>query len=183
MKAIVTTLAIAILAVGCATTAPHQEFAEILQRAGQGDPAAQAEAGHCYQYGDGVTKDPTKAYAWNLKAANQGNAMAQHNLAVMLDEGIDIPEDNATAVEWYRKSAEQGHPAAQLNLAIMYWRGEGVKQDLEQAWNLLNTVRMSSPNKQAQWQARAALDEIKKELGVTTDSFSYPEWNVLQQSR
>ena len=147
-----------------------------------GDNAAQAEIGYAYQYGDGVTKDPNEALKWNLKAANQGNAMAQHNLAVMYDEGIDIPEDNTEAIKWYRKAAEQGHPKSQLNLGIMYWKGEGITKNIEKAWNLLNSVRISSSDKQAKWAARGALDEIKKEIGAKTGTFSYPEWDVLQES-
>jgi len=182
MKTITTAVAICSLTFGCTTNAPQRSFEEHLQLAENGDPAAQAEIAYCYQYGDGVPRDAQKALAWNIKAADQGSAMAQHNLAVMYDEGVDIPEDNSKAVEWYKKAAEQGHSSAQLNLAVMYWRGEGVDKDLEQAWNLFNTVRISSSDKQAQWRARGALDEIKKELGVDTGPYSYPTWDALQES-
>ncbi len=181
MKISLATIVLMLLAIGCTPSYPPRDMTAIKQNAEMGDANAQAELGFSYQYGDGVIKDPNEALKWNLKAANQGNAMAQHNLAVMYDEGIDIREDNAEAIKWYRKAAEQGHPRAQLNLGVMYWRGEGIPKDLEQAWNLLNTVRISSTDKQAQWAARAALDEIKKEIGANAGTFDYPEWDALQE--
>ena len=170
------------LAIGCAISHPPRDITAIKQKAEMGDTNAQAEIGFSYQYGDGVEKDPSEALKWNIKAASQGNPIAQHNLAVMYDEGVDIPEDNAEAIKWYRKAAEQGHPRAQLNLGVMYWRGEGVSKNLEQAWNLLNTVRLSSTDKRAKWAARGALDEIKKEIGSKAGPFSYPDWDDLQES-
>ncbi len=147
-----------------------------------GDANAQAEIGFSSQYGDGVEKDPNEALKWNLKAASQGNLMAQHNLAVMYDEGVDIPEDNAEVIKWYRKAAKQGHPRAQLNLGVLYWRGEGVSKNLKQAWNLLNTVRISSRDKRAKWKAVGVLDEIKKDIGAKAGTFSYPDWDALQET-
>ena len=42
---------------------------------------------------------------------------------------------------------------------------------------------MISPDEQAKWKARGALDEMKKEIGV--DKFigplTYPEWDELQK--
>ena len=182
MKKTIVTFILVFLATGCATSFPQRDISAIKQKAEIGNVDAQAEIGYSYQYGDGVEKNPTEALKWNLKAANQGNAMAQHNLAVMYDEGVDIQEDNAEAVKWYQKAAEQGHPRAQLNLGVMYWRGEGVPKNLEKAWNLLNTVRITSTDKDARWAARGALDEIKKELGANIGNFSYPEWDALQKS-
>jgi hypothetical protein len=173
---------IIVLAGGCATSPPSRDMIAIKQMAENGDINAQAELGYSYQYGDEMNKSPNEALKWNLAAANQGSPMAQHNLAVMYDEGVDIPENNAEAIKWYHKAAGQGHPRAQLNLGIMYWKGEGVTKDLEQAWNLLNTVRISSNDKQAKWAARGALDEIKTEIGSQLGSYSYPEWRVLQES-
>jgi len=177
---LITILSLTIL--GCVSTPPRISFDGYKQKAEQGDLNSQAEIGYCYQYGDGVAKDPQKALKWNLMAAKQGNAMAQHNLAVMYDEGVDISEDNVEAIKWYMEAAEQGHPSAQLNLGVMYWRGEEVEKDLRHAWNLLNQVRMSSPEKNAKWRARGALDEIKKELNSSLGKFSYPEWEDVQKS-
>ena len=182
MKKTIVTFILTLLVTGCATSYQPRDIATIKQKAEIGNADAQAEIGYSYQYGDGVEKSPAEALKWNLKAANQGNAMAQHNLAVMYDEGVDIQEDNAEAIKWYQKAAEQGHPRAQLNLGVMYWRGEGVTKNIEKAWNLLNTVRIASTDKDAKWAARGALDEIKKEIGADIGTFSYPEWDALQKS-
>jgi TPR repeat protein len=175
-------VAFIVLIVGCATHPSPRNMTNIKQKAESGDVNAQAELGFSYQYGDGVEKNPIEALKWNLMAANQGSPMAQHNLAVMYDEGVDIPENNTEAIKWYRKAAEQGHPRAQLNLGIMYWQGEGVNRNLQQAWNLLNSVRISSTDKKAKWAARGALDEIKKEIGSKVGPLSYPEWDGLKES-
>jgi TPR repeat protein len=182
MKNVILMVILILAVLGCTSVPPRPSFDEFMRSAKQGDPAAQAEIGYCYQYGDGVTKDSQKALKWNHKAAEQGNAMAQHNLAVMYDEGVDIPENNSEAIKWYTKAAEQGHPSAQLNLGVMYWRGEGVEKNLQQAWGLLNQVRMSSPDNNAKWRAREALDEIKKELDSSLGQFIYPAWEDVQKS-
>ena len=153
--------------------------------AAQGNSVAQSTLGYIYQYGQGVPRDPQAALLWDRKAAEQGDSYGQLNLAVMLDEGVDVPEDNQQAAEWYWKAARQGQPRAQLNLGVMYMNGEGVEKDLKQAWELLNHVRFTSKDKQAQWLARNSLDKIKKELGVDGPGgpgrFSYPDWDRLQK--
>ena len=182
MRKLILLFFIIVLTIGCVTSPPPRDMTAIKQSAENGDVNAQAELGYSYQYGDGVDKNPNEALKWNLAAANHGSLMAQHNLAVMYDEGVDIPENNAEAIKWYRKAAERGHPRSQLNLGIMYWKGEGVTKNLEQAWNLLNTVRISSKDKQAKWAARGALDEIKTDIGARSGPYSYPEWHALQKS-
>lgn len=139
------------------------------------------DLGWFYQNGQYVEKDINKAIEWYEKAAEQGSSQAQVNIAVIYDQGVDVPENNELAVEWYKKAADQGHDTALLNLGINYWKGEGVEQNYEQAWNLLNRVRMTTRNKKAQWAARGALDEIKGELGIKNGEFSYPAWDKLKR--
>lgn len=153
----------------------------IIEKAEQGDVSAQLELGWLYQYGEGVEKDIRKALEWYEKAAKQGSSQAQVNIAVIYDEGVDVPENNELAIEWYKKAAGQGHDTALLNLGVNYWKGEGVEQNYEEAWNLLNRVRMTARNKKAQWAARGALDRIKGELGAKNGEFSYPTWEKLKR--
>jgi TPR repeat protein len=101
-------------------------------------------------------------------------------LAVIYDEGVDVSENNELAVEWYQKSAIQGHGVAQLNLGILYLNGEGVKQNNELAWNLLNNARMNRMNNKAQWRARSLLSEMKQKLRIKAGENSYPAWNELR---
>lgn len=142
---------------------------------------AQVDLGWFYQNGQFVEKNVKQAIDLYTKAANQGNSQAQLNLAVLYDEGIEVPEDNELAVKWYKLAAEQGSETAQLNLGVNYWKGEGVVQDYEKAWNMLNRVRMATSDKKTKWRARAILDSIKEELGVSNrfEKSYYPSWEKL----
>jgi TPR repeat protein len=149
-----------------------------------GNALAQGTLGWFYQYGQGVETNFPAAISWYQKAAEQGHAMSQLNLAVVYDDGIGVATNKEEAVKWYRLAADQGEPRAQLDLAVMYWRGEGVTQDYKQAWDLFNRVRVTSPDKAAQWKARAALDKMVEELGVDQrrlGRMNYPAWEVVQK--
>ena len=147
-----------------------------------GHAGAQVDLGWFYQNGQYTEKDVKQAVDWYAKAANQGNSQAQLNLAVLYDEGIDLPENNELAVKWYKLAVVQGNVPAKLNLGINYWKGEGIEQDYEKAWNMLNDVRMTAFDKKAKWRARDVLDQIKGELCVADrfDEFSYPSWEKLK---
>jgi TPR repeat protein len=154
------------------------------EAAERGNAFAQGTLGWFYQYGIGVETNYPLALAWYRKAADQGSAASQLNLAIMYDDGIGVSTNKEEAVKWYRLAAAQGQPRAQLDLAVMYWHGEGVKQDYKQAWDLLNVVRMTSKDKQAQWKARADLDMMLEELGVDQRQIgrmNYPDWEVVQR--
>ena len=71
-----------------------------------------------------------------------------------------------------------------LNAGLQLRDGKGTAQDYEQAWNLLNQVRLASRHSELGWKAVAALDQIKSELGVdrSIDRFSYPEWDVVEKA-
>ena len=154
------------------------------EAADHGNALAQGTLGWFFQYGQGVETNLPIAISWYRKAAEQGQAMSQLNLAVMYDDGIGVATNKEEAVKWYRLAADQGEPRAQLDLAVMYWRGEGVPRDYKQAWNLLNHIRVASPDKAAQWKARAALDKMLEELGVDQrrlGRMNYPDWEVVQK--
>jgi TPR repeat protein len=166
----------------------QKDFGEALkwyqEAAEHGNALAQGTLGWFYQSGQGVETNFQTAISWYRKAAEQGHAMSQLNLAVMYDDGIGTATNKEEAVKWYRLAADQGQPRAQLDLAVMYWRGEGVAQDYKQAWDLFNVVRMTSPDKAAQWRARAALDKVLEELGVDQrrlGRMNYPAWEVVQK--
>ena len=55
---------------------------ELKKAAEQGDAKAQFVLGGCYDFGDGVEKNPTEAVKWYRKAAEQGYAPAQFNLGL-----------------------------------------------------------------------------------------------------
>lgn len=101
------------------------------QSAGSGSAAAAFNLGLCYENGEGVRQDFTKALRWYTKAAEQGHMRAQCSAGVLCENGGDgafdpRPEE---AFQWYVKSAEQGNPRAQALLASAYRRGFGCEQD------------------------------------------------------
>lgn len=150
-----------------------------------GNARAQDTMGWFFQTGQGVTKDVKMAISWYQKAVDQGFANAQHNLAVLYDEGVDVPLNKAEAVKLYQAAAAQGHPRAKLNLGVMYWKGDGVDKDMKKAWDFLNNVRISRRDKEAEYAARKALDQMKEELNVDprkVGRFAYPDWAELEKS-
>ena len=88
----------------------------------------------CYENGEGVKKDKTKAAEWYRKSAEQGYARAQCNLGYYYQFGKGIlASDDAKAVEWYRKAADQGYACAQYYLGESYKNGWGVEKDKSKA--------------------------------------------------
>jgi len=70
----------------------------------------------CYDNGDGVDKDPTKAIEWYSKAADQGYAIAQYALGICYLRGNGVNSNEVNATYWLQKAAMQGDTNAQLVL-------------------------------------------------------------------
>ena len=112
----------------------YREAAEL------GDATAQFALGKCYEDGDGVVQNLTKAIEWYRKAAEQGNGKAQFALGLCY-EGDRVEQNLAEAVKWYQKTAENedtGGEAseAMYHLALCYENGKGVEKDLTKAFKL-----------------------------------------------
>ena len=73
-----------------------------------------------YDFGEGVTKNLSKAAYWFEKAALQGPVGAQFMLASMYYYGGGVKKDHSKAAYWFEKAALQDQPDAQYNLAMMY---------------------------------------------------------------
>jgi len=89
--------------------------------------------GRMYDYGQGVTKNPSEAVTWYRKAAEQGHPGAQNNLGVMYVNGRGVTKNDSEAVKWFRKAAEQGASIGQCSLGNMYLNGSGVARDYYEA--------------------------------------------------
>ena len=87
------------------------------------DAKAQYNFGCCYYYGEGVTKDYSKAVYWYQKAAEQGYAVAQYNFGCCYYYGEGVTKDYNQAVYWFQKAAEQGNAAAQKKLNELKAKG------------------------------------------------------------
>ena len=179
MKAILLSLALALLMAGCSEESrsvghdgyvedktflsslhslknKRTEFDRIKRLAKGGDKSAQDNLGVMYSIGDGVPQDYKEAAKWFTKAAEQGYANAQHSLGVMYSIGDGVPQDYKEAVKWFTKAAEQGDADAQINLGVMFDNGEGVPKDLVQAYAWYNVA-----NAYGQEKAKECRDKIE----------------------
>ena len=69
----------------------------------QGHAGAQLELGLMYIFGQGVSKNNSKAVKWIRKAAEQGYALAQFNLGVLYNEGTGLSQNHQEAVRRFPK--------------------------------------------------------------------------------
>ena len=90
---------------------------------------AQCMLGICYENGDGVDKDLTKAVDFYRKAAKQKNAEAQYFLGDCLFDGRGVKQNRAKAFKLWKKAADQGCAVAQNDIGYCYREGIVVKQD------------------------------------------------------
>lgn len=111
--------------------------------AAKGNPVAQFNIGHMYEFGEGVTPSHELAAKWYELAADQGDARAQQRLASLYyDQGkYDI------AVMWYERGAEQGLAEAQADLGASYGLGQGVPQSYIHAHMWSNISSLNGFNK------------------------------------
>ena len=60
----------------------------------------------CYDNGEGVTQDKTKAFEWFLKAAENGSVDAMKEVGCCLCRGTGVSRDLKKAREWLTKASE-----------------------------------------------------------------------------
>ena len=89
----------------------------LLEKAQNGDAAAQFELARDYLHGEGEAKDEKKAFDWMSSAARQGNVDAEAGLGFFLASGIGTDKDESKGIEHLRAAAEKGSPKAAYNLA------------------------------------------------------------------
>ena len=87
----------------------------------------------CYDKGQGVPQDHSKAAYWYQKAADLNLPEGQYMLALCYDKGQGVSQDYSKAAHWYQKAADQNFAEAQNMLALCYEDGQGVPQDYSQA--------------------------------------------------
>jgi len=77
-----------------------------LERAEQGDPAAQYQLGYCCEQGLGTPVDLEAATRWYARAARQGHGRAQYHLGLAYAYGgAGLPWDLAAACQWLSLAA------------------------------------------------------------------------------
>lgn len=90
--------------------------------------------GYCYEQGNGVVLNSTKAFELYNRAAEAGSSRGMLMVACCYAGGVSVKQDFAKAEEWFVKSAAAGSVTACYNLGIMYEKGEeGVPADKKKA--------------------------------------------------
>jgi len=92
--------------------------------------------GYCYNHGQGVEKDISKAVGLYQQAADMGNPLAINNLGRCYEYGEGVEKDISKAVELYQRAADMGNSAAMNGLGDCYYYGQGVEKDLSKAIEL-----------------------------------------------
>ncbi len=124
-------------------TSAKDEFNLLLEKARNGNAAAQALVASKYENGDGVEKNITTAVQWYKKSAENGNSSAQLSLGLLFYSGQDILQNNDEAFKWFTKAAEQEVGYAQFFLGMMYEKGQGTDKDIAKA---VQWLRKSADN-------------------------------------
>ena len=91
------------------------------------------DLGYCFEKGEGVEQNSTKAVEWYTKAAEKGHSSAMYNLGYCFEKGEGVEQNSTKAVEWYTKAAEKGNSTAMNNLGDCFEKGEGVEQNSTKA--------------------------------------------------
>ncbi len=99
-----------------------------------GDARAMFHLAVCYENGDGIAKDESKAFEWYKKAAEAGDARAMATAARCYMMGTGVVKDESKAFEWYQKAGDGGLAQAMLSVGLCYSNGVGVVQDDSKAF-------------------------------------------------
>lgn len=162
-----------------------------LERAQQGDAAAQTLVAEMMTKGQGIARDPKGAAFWYGQAAEGGDAAAMFQYALLLMTGRDVPGDKKKADDFMRRAAEAGNSAAQFNwgqilisdnpgekgmqLALPFYEksaSQGVADAQYAVAQLYMALREVAPTKKAQardWMLRAAkagYDTAQLDMGI-----------------
>lgn len=100
----------------------------------QDQPEAEFFIAECYFYGNGVSKDYSKAIEWYTKAANQNYHKALCNLGYCYEHGYGVNKDINKAYEYYLSAAEKGNPIAQYNMGNYYSTGDHIDYKKATRW-------------------------------------------------
>lgn len=96
--------------------AVHDNFDGLLERAEQGDLAAQKDLAMAYMRGYEIEENVEEAFKWYKAAAEQGDADAQNSLYNRYAIGDGVVQNSEEAMKWLHRSADQGYGLAYYNL-------------------------------------------------------------------
>ena len=138
--------------------------AGLLERAENGEAAAQNEVGSRYYAGRGVERDDAEASRWIRRAAEQGYAPAQYNLGLLHFRNRGVAGSDAEAARWYRAAAVQGYAPAQAGLGYLHIYGAGVEQDHVLAYMWLELARRGAADDFTRRLYEQRRDELRADM-------------------
>ncbi len=104
-------------------------FSLALDRAKNGDHAAQTLLGVLLSRGLGVKQDLAAAADWYRLAGDGGDAEALYALGQLYLDGSGVAQDPAKAAELFRKAADDDQPGAARELGYLLLQGKGVDKN------------------------------------------------------
>lgn len=120
--------------IACYRVESYEEAVSWFRRAADmGNAEAMWRLGHCYFWGNGVTKSNKEAVSWFRWAADRGNAEAMNRLGDCYYWGNGVTKSYGEAVRWFRRAADRRNVEAMNRLSDCSKNGWGVPKDLEQA--------------------------------------------------
>lgn len=143
-----------------------------------GHAKAQYEMGHCFEFGNHVEKDLSKATRWYSKASKQNDSRASYRLGLCYEEGNGVEQNYDTAIKYYIKAAENGDEQAQMHLAYCYGQGKIVDKDFSKKMRWYTEAAMQG-NAEAQY--ALCLNYLESELKVQKSDRNYNnfiEWFI-----
>ncbi|WP_416833102.1 MAG: tetratricopeptide repeat protein [Erythrobacter sp.] len=84
-----------------------------------------------------------------IKAARAGDNRAYVPVAKYYMDGTGVPADPTKGLFWLRKAEQRRDPEAYRLLAQAYLNGNGVRQNVQTAYSLVETARAAGANRQA----------------------------------
>jgi TPR repeat protein len=147
-------------------------FALALNRAKQGDTAAQTLLGELQSRGLGVKQDLPAAADWYRLAADHGDPEALYALGRFYLDGRGVKQDLAKAAELLEKAANAGQPVAAREFAYMLLQGKGRGRNA-----LLAAAYLRKAARVGDMDAQYALGGLYVEgVGVVADDTQAARW-------
>lgn len=92
------------------------------------DPFCFLLIGYCYEFGFGITPNPSKAFDSYLKAISFQTSVALHRFGYCYLNGIGINKNESKAFEFFVRAAEMDYPPAISNIGYCHVNGIGINK-------------------------------------------------------
>jgi TPR repeat protein len=124
-----------------------QALAQFQRAVKAGSLEARIDAGHLYEQGQGIARNPEVARCLYRTAAEAGSLRGMLIMGRSYRDGIGVSRDYDEAGEWYRKAADRGSPEAMQAIGELYLNGLGVPRDTARATYWFRKARDAGPRK------------------------------------